>query len=147
MKITDALVAEHRTFLVLFAFIEESIPSLNSLAEAQLLGRLLERLLHTHAEAEENLIFVSLDHVLEENGEHERFYQEHKEIDHRLKKVQTADTLAKASDLLKKAMAASRKHFKHEEKTTFVAAQKAMQPETLVKLGVALLQQRASSES
>jgi len=135
--ITDALVTEHRVFLTVFDQVERALPKLDTLAEAKLLGTLVEDLLHGHADAETNLAYAALDHVLEEKGQLDRMNQDHDEIDARLKQVQTARDLAEGRRLLKAALKASREHFRHEEETVFPLIERVLRRETLLSLGEA----------
>ena len=50
--------------------------------------------------------------------------------------------LAHARSLLREALGASRKHFKHEERKVFPLIEKGMQPEALTKLGMVWFLQR-----
>lgn len=133
--ITDVLVTEHRVFLTVFNQVERALPKLNTLAEAKLLGTLVEGLLHDHADAETNLAFAALDHVLEEKGQLDRMHQDHDEIDARLKQVQTTRDLAEGRRLLKAALKASREHFRHEEEKVFPLLEQVLRRETLGNLG------------
>jgi hypothetical protein len=108
MRITEALVAEHTIFLSVFDQIERVLPSLVTPAEVRTMASIVEGLLEGHAKTETNLAYLALDHVLEHNGELKRMYQDHHEIDERLRKVHTANTVAEARRLLKMAIGASR---------------------------------------
>lgn len=140
MKITDALIAEHRMFLEMFNFIEESLASAQTVSEAHALARMVARLLESHAEAEEDLLLTALDHVLEHKGQREVFHSEHGELHDTFEKITTEIDIAKMRQLVKRAISASRKHFKHEEKTLFPLAEKTLSAETLKDLGRAFFQ-------
>lgn len=143
MKITEALVAEHTIFLSVFDQIERVLPSLTTPAEVGTMARIVEGLLEGHAKTETNLAYLALDHVLEHNGELKRMYQDHHEIDDRLRKVHTANTCAEARRLLKMAITASREHFQGEERSVFPLLEKAMHAETLTALGRTWMQRQA----
>ena len=100
MKITEALVAEHNTFLLVFDQIERVLPSLATSPELRTMASIVEGLLESHAKTETNLAYLALDHVLAHNGELKRMHQDHHEIDDRLRKVHTAKTCAEARRLL-----------------------------------------------
>ncbi len=142
MKITEALFAEHATFKVVFDFIELALPDLRTLAEVKLLARLVEALLYGHAEAEENLAYVALDHVLAHEGQLDRLHQDHREIDGRLRGVRTAKEFGEARRLLNAAVLASRVHFDREEEAAFPLMEDALGSETLAELGAAWLERR-----
>jgi hemerythrin-like domain-containing protein len=135
MKITEALAAEHRIFLSVFDQIERALPSLATPLEIQTMAGIVERLLQEHAEAETNLAYLALDHALAETEQLEQMYQDHHEIDGRLKKVRTANTCAEARRLLHAVIQYSREHFRGEERVLFPLLEKALQPETLTELG------------
>ena len=143
MKITELLIAEHTLFCSVFDHIELTLPDLKTLGEARLMGRLVETLLRAHAKTEEELAYTALDHVLHEKGQLDRLHLDHHEIDAHLKQVQNAKKVGEARHLLQEALAATRAHFHHEERTVFPLIEKVLQGETLVKLGEVWMQQRA----
>lgn len=142
MKITDALVAEHRIFLGVFDRMEAALPSLTTPAEVRTLATVVEGMLEGHAETETNLAYLALDHTLAERGALDRMHQDHHEIDSRLRKVQSASTCAEACHLLKAALLASREHFAGEEHNMFPLLEQLLQPETLKELGRSWLERQ-----
>ena len=126
---------EHVVFRAVFDEIERVLPGLNSTQEVKVLSTVVERVLGQHAETETDLAYAALDHVLAEKGELDHLYQDHKEIDHNFKRVRGASSLAEAQRLLKKALAASREHFRHEERVVFPLLERALPSETLIELG------------
>ena len=145
MRITEALVAEHTIFLSVFDQIERVLPSLATPVEVQTMASIIEGLLEGHAKTETNLAYLALDHVMEHNGELKRMHQDHHEIDDRLKKVQTADTVAQARRLLKSALADSREHFRAEERSVFPLLEGTLQEETLTGLGESWMQRKTAT--
>lgn len=135
MKITEALVAEHNTFLTVFDQIERVLPSLATPSEIRTMASIVEGLLESHAETETDLAYRALDHVLAHKGELQRMHQDHREIDDRLRKVHTAGTCAEARRLLKSALLASREHFHLEERSVFPLLEKVLRKETIETLG------------
>lgn len=135
--ITEALVVEHDVFSAVFGLIERVLPDLRALAEVKRLAGLVEGMLQRHAEAEASLVYVALDHVLQDQGEIDRLHQDHQEIDLRLKQVQAAGEPQEARRLLAAALAASRQHFDFEEEMVFPMIEKALQAETLRELAKA----------
>jgi hemerythrin-like domain-containing protein len=142
MKITEALIAEHAVFTALFDYVERVLPNLNTLAEVKMLGGLIEALLDGHGDAEENLVYVALDHALDYEGRLDQLHQEHGEIDTRLKRLQAATDLVGARRLLKASLITMREHFLHEEKVVFPVIEKALLQETLTELGHAWRQRQ-----
>ena len=147
MKITEALVAEHTIFLGVFDQIERVLPSLVTPAEVRTMASIVEGLLEGHAKTETDLAYLALDHVLEHNGELKRMYQDHHEIDERLRNVRTASTCSEARRLLKLAIGASREHFQGEERSVFPLLERSLGEETLTALGETWMQRPAAPAS
>lgn len=133
--ITDALITEHAVFSAVFDQIERVLPKLDSEVTIKMLGTVVEGLLHDHANTENNLAYTALDHVLAHKGDLDRLYHDHEEIGTHLKSVQTAGSVAEARQLLKIALAASREHFRHEERAVFPLMEKVLKPDILAELG------------
>ncbi len=135
MKITDALIAEHRIYLTVFEQIERVLPSLTTPAELRTMAAIVEGVLSGHAARETNLAYLALDHVLADKEQLDRMHQEHTEIDSRLHKVASANTCAEGRRLLQAALASSREHFRLEERVIFPLLERVLKLETLVDLG------------
>ena len=137
ITIIDSLTLEHTVFGHLFHQIESLLPQLTTPQEAQLLGRLVEGILASHGDREENLAYAALDQFLANQNELDCLYQDHEEIDGRLERLRSAATLPEARQLLKEALHASRQHFKREELLIFPKLGKAFDEETLSELSEA----------
>jgi hemerythrin-like domain-containing protein len=133
--ITETLTTEHALLNRLFDELERLLPDLRTVPEVQLLTRVLTGLLTYHADLEENLAYAALDHAVAEQGQLDRLYQDHHEIDLRLRAVASATELLKATQLLKAGLKASREHFKHEERVIFPLLAKHLSPTALQTLG------------
>lgn len=140
MKITEALVTEHRIFLSVFDQIERVLPRLTTLAEVKALASVIEGLLEDHAETETNLAYLALDHIMYHKGQLDRLHEEHHEIDASLHQVQKAGSCAEARRLLKAAIRASRDHFRFEEQSVFPLVENVLRGETLIELGASWAQ-------
>lgn len=134
MKITETLVAEHAVFRNVFDSIERTLPKIRSLVEIKLIASLVESMLIRHAEAENDLAFLAVDHALTEQGHVSSMHEEHQEIDASLRQIQTATKVAEAKRLLQFAMRASRAHFTSEERKVFPQVEKVLNEDTLIKL-------------
>lgn len=145
LKITDALVLEHRVFAAVFDRIEEALPRLSSPAEVQTLAGIMEDLLADHGRQETELAYLALDHVLHDRGQLERLHQEHEEIDASLIQVLDAGTYAEGRRLLERALAAARQHMQFEEQTVFPILDQALRPETLEELGAIWAQRQLAA--
>ena len=128
--ITNALVGEHSAFLTVFNQIEHLLPRLNRLDEVKMFAELVEGSLLEHASKEENLVSVAMEHVPEDRKAVDRLHQDHREIDHLLTLIKSADGVATGRQFLKAALAASRKHFQWEEKLLFPLIEKTLKLET-----------------
>lgn len=135
MTIIEALVAEHRIFLMLFDQMERALPGVKTVDEVALMCRLLEAPLHNHGGAETDLAYIALDHILHQQNRLTRLHHDHQEIDGLLKEVAQIKDLPQARARLKSALDACRAHFSEEERTVFPRIEKALQPETLLILG------------
>ncbi len=96
---------------------------------------MVEGLLGSHGENETNLAHSVLDHVLAERSALRRLHQDHHELDGHFARIHRTSDPATALRLLKKALAATREHFRREEQTVFPVLEKNLQPETLWVLG------------
>lgn len=144
IRITEALLAEHAVFGVVFGQIERSLPGLKTVKQVSGMARLVERMLRHHGEAEQDLAYVALDHVLADKGAIDRLYTDHKEQDARLRAVRKARTVAAARRLLRASLAGSRAHFQYEEEHIFPLIERTLQRETLIRLGDAWMEKRAA---
>jgi hypothetical protein len=129
-------------FNAVFEQVEELLPGLNQLGEVKRLARLLEGLLLSHAKVEGDLLILAQGRVGEGKRRYDHCRHEHEEIDSRLTRVHSARNLPGARALLRGAIAASRKHFKHEERRVFPRLEEDIQPEALTKLGTVWFLQR-----
>jgi hemerythrin-like domain-containing protein len=140
MKITEALVAEHNTFLIVFDHIERALPSLTSQTEISTMANIVLGLLESHAKTETHIAYKALDHVLAQSGDLKRMHQDHREIDDRLREVHKATTCSEARRLLKGVIVGCREHFQLEERSVFPLIEKMLNAETLTELGQGWLQ-------
>lgn len=138
MKITDALLGEHRVFYAQFGHLEESLPSLGTREEVQRVAALLAAGLETHAHVEDELLFAALEPYLgSAAGPLLVMRHEHAEIEGALARVGQAEDLAVARDLLGQAVHVAREHFAKEEHVLFPMATQFLGDARLSELGVA----------
>jgi len=135
MNITEAIAAEHVTFVSMFDHITHLLPSMNSQAEVSSVAAVVEGMLGDHARLETKFAFVPLDHAVLQKQHIETMHREHHEMDERLHQVQGAGTCKQARRLLRSAMRASVRHFRDEERYILPALELALKPETLAALG------------
>jgi hemerythrin-like domain-containing protein len=142
MKITEALFAEHLVFHNLFDHLETVVPKLRTLGEIKALAALMEVMLKSHSDTEDDLFIGPLEHCFEQIGQREQFHQEHAEIDENLRLVQKARQINAARKMLLAAVSYSRKHFDKEERVVFPLAEKVLNARTLTQLGQVWMDQR-----
>jgi len=142
MKITEALLAEHQVFHNLFDHVEARVPRLKTLAEIKALAALIESVLEAHSRTEDDLFIEPLEHCFEQIGHRETFHEEHDQIDDWLRKVQKANTAARARQCLQSAITACRKHFDKEERIVFPMAERVLKARTLTALAQTWMEQR-----
>jgi hemerythrin-like domain-containing protein len=142
MKITEALFAEHLVFHNMFDHIEAAAPKLKTLAEVKSLAALMESLLKSHSDTEDEMFIGPLEHCFEQLGQRDAFLEEHQEIDISLKNVQLTKDFKKARQLLLSAVAYSRRHFDKEERIVFPLAERVLKNKTLTALGQTWIEQR-----
>jgi len=142
MRITEALFAEHLVFHNLFDHLENVVPKLRTLGEIKALAALMEVMLKSHSDTEDELFIGPLEHCFEQIGQREQFHQEHEEIDENLRLVQKARQIGAARKMLLAAVAYSRKHFDKEERVVFPMAEKVLNARTLTQLGQVWIDQR-----
>ena len=142
MKITEALMAEHLVFHHMFDHLEANAPKLQTLGEVKAVAALLEALLKTHSDTEDDLFLGPLEHCFEQIGQRDAFVEEHQEMDGNLQRVQQATRLREAQQLLLAAVAHSRRHFEREERIVFPLAEKVLKQRTLTDLGQVWSDQR-----
>ena len=135
IPITRALSAEHLMFCGVFDEVEKALAGFNRLEDVRRAARLVEGLLLSHAQVEEELLILAEHHLPTGARRYAPCRKEHQEIDSQLTRVRSTSRVARARGLLQAAMAASRKHFKHEESKVFPLLEKGMEPAALAKLG------------
>ena len=143
--ITKALVMEHAVFREVFDQIERILTGSPSAPEVKVLASVVEGLLRGHGETETNLAYSALDHVLADKEVLNRLHQDHHEIDDHFKRIHRTTDAAEAQRLLKKALAATREHFRREEKNVFPLLEQTLQPDTLGTLGREWMESRSIS--
>lgn len=140
MKITEILKTEHAVFCAMFGQIESTLSTLKTAGEVKAFASLLETLLRAHGEAEQDMAYGPLDHLLKEKKQLSRLFSDHREMDGRMKEVQEAGNLTQAKRLLLATMIMSREHFRYEEQTLFPLVEKVLKHDSLEKLGEAYAQ-------
>jgi hemerythrin-like domain-containing protein len=142
MKITEALFAEHLVFHNMFDHIETVAPNLKTLGELKSIAALLEAMLKSHSDTEDDLFLGPLEHCFEQIGQRDSLLEEHREMDGNLQLVSQATRVKEARRLLLVAVAHSRRHFDREERIVFPLAEHVLNSKTLTELGKVWMDQR-----
>ena len=129
-------------FCGVFDEVEKAMVGYNRVEEVRRAARLVEGLLLSHAQVEEELLILVEHHLPTHARRYDPCRKQHHEIDSQLTRVRTTSKFDSACSLLRGAMAASRKHFKHEEDKVFPLIEKGMEPAALTKLGTVWFLQR-----
>jgi len=133
--ITETLVHEHAVYREVFDQIERVLAGSKSASEVKILASVVEGLLTGHGETETDLAYSVLDHALADRGALNQLHQDHREIDGQFKPIHRTTDPVKALRRLKQALAATREHFRREEKIVFPILEQTLQPDTLGTLG------------
>ena len=145
MKITEALFAEHLVFHNMFDHIEDATPGFKTLGEVKAIAAVMESMLKSHSDTEDDLFLGPLEHCFEQIGQRDAFLEEHLEMDGNLQRVLQATRLKDAQQLLLRAVRHSRQHFDREERIVFPMAEQMLKQKTLTELGRNWMDQRAQS--
>jgi hemerythrin-like domain-containing protein len=136
MKVTDALLGEHAVFYAQFDYLEKNIPPAKDLTLVKSQGAMLTAALATHAHLEDELLFIALEaHLDPQFGPLTVMRMEHNEIEGSLGRLQEAQDLAEAKNLLLHAIQTARAHFAKEEQVLFPMAVQVLEASALNQLG------------
>jgi len=137
MKVTDALLGEHAAFYVLFDEIEAMAALAGGLPQIQSATTVLNALVLSHAQLEDDLLFGALEAVLGADGPQKLMRDEHADIDRLLEGIEDAVDAEDAAEWIGKAIHTAREHFRKEEEALFPLAQDVLGNEALENLGKA----------
>lgn len=135
MKLTDALLGEHAVLYELFDMMRETAANEDDITVLRSTVSVLKRLLVSHAETEEALLFPALKPHLGEMGPLAMMQAEHDEI------VRLAEAAVGEGDLnamkstVSRLLYVSLDHFHKEEQVLFGMARQFLDEEALTALG------------
>lgn len=135
MKLTDALLGEHAVIYELFDFVRDTITKSDDLTVLRSAITVLERLLVSHAQIEEDLLFPALDPHLGEMGPLTVMRAEHREIHDLLEAVGRAGDVEAVKSIISRLLNVAREHFHKEEQVLFAMARQFLNEEDLTNLG------------
>ncbi|NQU59143.1 MAG: hemerythrin domain-containing protein [Rhodospirillales bacterium] len=135
MKLTDALLGEHAVLYELFDFVRDKISKSDDLTDLRSAVSVLERLLVSHAQTEEALLFPALEPYLGEMGPLAVMRGEHSEIEDLLEAVGQAGDAEAVISIVTRLLNVVNEHFHKEEQVLFPMARQCLNEETLTTLG------------
>jgi iron-sulfur cluster repair protein YtfE (RIC family) len=135
MKITDAFIGEHAVLYPQLGEIERAAPACSTAGEARARAALLTAALKSHADLEEELLFVEMESLPEAGGPIAVMRSEHLDIEESLSRARETDDLEEATDLLLHVVDVARPHFAKEEDVLFPMAGELLDEATLLALG------------
>lgn len=136
MDIVDALVGEHGVLGAECGYLEGILPEVSSLAGVRAQAELLASALRSHAQVEDELLFIALEPYLEPSSPVLLgMRMMHEDIERGLARATQARDLAEAQDALIGVLDLTRQHFMGEEQVVFPLARGTLPPATREHLG------------
>ncbi len=136
MLITDALLGEHAVFHLMLGYIEQSLPSLDSLPNLQNRIAAFAFALEAHATLEDELLFTALEpHLGTQGGPLAVMRIEHAQITDLLGRVESTASIEEGRALAAQMIQITRGHFQKEEQVLFRLVRQFLGEEELSSLG------------
>ncbi len=134
ITITEALLGEHGVIYPQLAHLEQV--AFDSPAGVRVQAALLAAGLATHAQTEDDLLFVPLEEHLGPNGGPLAVMRmEHEQVEGTLAELQQIDDVGEAKALAARLASIAREHFAKEEQVLFPMAQQVLGEDRLHQLG------------
>ncbi len=135
MKLTDALSGEHAVLYDLFDYVRQTVANADDLQDALGAVSVLDRLLLSHAELEEDLLFPQLEPHLGEMGPLGVMRAEHLGIGEFIEAAKQESDLRALKSVINQLLDYAHDHFQKEEMMLFAMAQQFLDEATLTSLG------------
>ncbi len=129
MKLTDALLGEHAVFYGLFEHVRETAANSDDATEIRGAVAALDKLLLSHANIEEELLFSRLDPHLGQMGPLTVMRDEHRRVEELLGAAMRETDALKS--VIGQLLDTAYDHFQKEEGVLFAMAQQFLDAETL----------------
>lgn len=136
MKITEALLRDHKMFYEEFGDLEKAFQSGASLPEIEAQLESLSTALDIHAQLEDELLFAAMEPIIGPTGPLTVMRMEHSEIENIFSLLQESSDVATTEGFISRLLEVARPHFAKEEQILFPMAEKVLDPNTLEQLGV-----------
>lgn len=143
MKITDALLGEHGALVAMFDRLDHHLDSAKDSGEVREQAALLAAALVSHAELEDDLLFVAMIEAGAPADLVANMADDHETIAGGLRRAQGTTTVSEARDELRTAVGLARQHFELEERMAFPLAANLLGEEKLAELGAVWAERRA----
>jgi hemerythrin-like domain-containing protein len=135
MKITEALLRDHKVFYSQFEDLENALLSHSALPEIESQIDALTASLETHAQLEDELLFAALEPYIGQTGPLAVMRMEHSEIENTFAELQQAADYAATEEWVSHLLQVARPHFAKEEQVLFPTAEQVLDSNTLEQLG------------
>jgi hemerythrin-like domain-containing protein len=119
MKLTDALLGEHAVFYGIFDHVRETAANSDDVAEIRAAVTALDRLLLSHANIEEELLFSRLDPHLGQMGPLAVMRDEHRNIEDLLAAAMRESDAGALKSVIAELLNVAHDHFQKEEGVLF----------------------------
>jgi hemerythrin superfamily protein len=131
MKLTDALLGEHAVFYGLFEHVRDTAANSNDAEQIRGAVSVLDKLLLSHANIEEELLFSRLDPHLGQMGPLAVMRDEHRRIEELLGAAMRETDAGTLKSVIGELLDTAYDHFQKEEGVLFAMAQQFLDAETL----------------
>ncbi len=135
MKITDALLGEHAVIYDLFEYVRETAKNSDDIEEIIAIVSVLERLILSHAQIEEELLFPRLESHLGQMGPLGVMRSEHQGIEDLLIVAKQETDVGDLKSVIGQFLELADGHFQKEEGVLFGIAQQVLDEAILTELG------------
>ena len=135
MKLTDALRGEHAVIYQLFEHVRETLAGSDDLHDIRGVVAVMERILLSHAQIEERLLFPNLEPHLGQRGPLEVMRAEHREIDELFDAARKETDVGALKTVVGELLDLANDHFAKEEQALFAMAQQVLDDGELTALG------------
>ena len=135
MKLTDALRGEHAVIYQVFDHVRDTITRTDDLQDIRGAFAVMERILRSHAEIEERLLFPNLEPHLGQMGPLEVMRAEHRGIDELFDAAKGENDVGALKSVIGELLDLAHGHFAKEEQALFAMAQQFLDEAELTALG------------
>ncbi len=135
MKLTNALLGEHAVIYELFDYLRDTILKSDDIQDIYGATAVVERLLLSHAQIEENLLFPRLEPHLGQMGPLAVMRAEHRQIDELFEAARRETDIDALRSVIGNLLELAFGHFQKEEQVLFAMARQHLDEATLTDLG------------